>query len=262
MTFVTWYRRIFYHIFVHNSQNRIAVSLFLAYSLCILEIGGIGLKTIQDQKLLESYLEKRKIRELFGRTMPHFLLLRYSPGELLTTPFSPSRYLQFIVDGDLILYEMPDEESTVTLLTHNNDITILGDIELIDAKFTPFFVEAKSTVYTLAVYLEQYREQLLSDPVFLLHLCRCLANKLNGAVVSSRNGSLRQRVCMSLQNAQCGDSISSIGRLARSLNVSSRQLLRVLKELCEEGYLEHPDKGIYIVCKKPGLNYDDMRRKK
>lgn len=219
------------------------------------------METIQDQKLLESYLEKRRIRELFGSSMPHFLLLRYSPGELLTTPFSPSRYLQFIVDGDLLLYEMPDEESTVTLLTHNNDITILGDVELIDAKFTPFFVEAKTTVYTLAVYLEQYRERLLSDPVFLLHLCRCLANKLNGAVVSSRSGSLRQRVCMSLQNAQCGDAISNIARLARSLNVSPRQLLRVLKELCGEGYLEHPGKGVYIVRKKPDLTYDDVRRK-
>ena len=219
------------------------------------------METIQDQKLLESYVNSRKIRELFGKSVPHFLLLRYSPGELLTTPFSPSQYLQFIVDGDLLLYEMPDEESTITLLTDNNDITILGDIELIDAKFTPFFVEAKTTVYTLAVYLEQYRERLLNDPVFLRHLCRCLANKLNGAVISSRNASLKQRVCLSLQNAQPGDRFSNIGRLAQSLNVSSRQLLRVLKELCEQGFLEHPDKGVYIVRKRPTPSHDDAGRK-
>ena len=220
------------------------------------------METIQDQKLLETYVRARGIRELFGGPLPRFLLLRYEPGELLTTPFSPSRYIQFIVEGELVLYEMPDEESTITLLTDNNDITILGDIELIDVKFTPFFVEAKSVVYTLAVYLEQYREQLLNDPVFLLHLCRCLANKLNGAVVSSRSGTLRQRVILSLECAQVGDRITDIGRLARSLNVSSRQLLRVLKELSEQEILDHADKGVYILLKKPELFYDDVQRKK
>lgn len=220
------------------------------------------METIQDQKLLEKYVHSRGIRELFGGPLPRFLLLRYEPGELLTTPFSPSRFMQFIVEGELFLYEMPDEESTVTLLTDNNDITILGDIELIDVRFTPFFVEAKTVVYTLAVYLEQYRDRLLSDPVFLLHLCRCLANKLNGAVVSSRSGPLRQRVILSLRCAQVGDRITDIGRLARSLNVSPRQLLRVLKELCEQNILEHRDKGVYILLKKPDLLYDDVRIKK
>jgi len=219
------------------------------------------LETIHDPKLLERYLNNSGVRELFGSGLPRFFLLRYSPGELLTTPFSPSLYLQFIVDGDLLLYEMPDEESTITLLTQNNDINILGDVELIDTKFTPFFVEAKTGVYALAVYLEQYREQLLNDPVFLLHLCRCLSNKLNGAVLSSRHGTIRQRVNMSIQNAQVGDRISNIGRLARSLNVSSRQLLRVLKELCDEGILEHPDKGLYIVRRRPGFSNEEVSRR-
>ena len=102
----------------------------------------------------------------------------------------------------------------------------------------------------------------MNDPVFLLHLCRCLANKLNGAVISSRNVSLKQRVCLSLQNAQPGDQFSNIGRLAKSLNVSSRQLMRVLKELCEQGFLEHPDKGVYIVLKRPTPTHDYAGRKK
>ena len=125
------------------------------------------METIQNPKLLESYMVKRDIRGLFGGPVPRFFLLRYSPGELLTTPFSPSEYLQFVVEGELFLYEMTDEESIVTIQTDNNDVSILGDVELVDAEFTPFFVEAKSTVYTLAVYLDQYREQLLKVQGFL-----------------------------------------------------------------------------------------------
>jgi CRP-like cAMP-binding protein len=219
------------------------------------------MEIINDKALLNRFLKEHHIDAFFSSCQPRFTLLRYWPGEMLTTPFAPSQYLQFIIRGELLLYDMPTENSTVSLQTSHQEIRMIGDMELLDVDFVPFFVEAKSKVITAALYLEQYRERLLSDPVFLLHLCRCLANKLNGAVVSSRSGSLRQRVCMSLQNAQCGDAISNIARLARSLNVSPRQLLRVLKELCGEGYLEHPGKGIYIVRKKPDLTYDDVRRK-
>lgn len=68
------------------------------------------------------------------------VLRHYSPGELLTNPFSPSEYLQFIVEGTVLLYDMPDEESTVILQTTNNKVEILGDLELLDAKFTPPFL--------------------------------------------------------------------------------------------------------------------------
>ena len=98
--------------------------------------------------------------------MPRFFLRHYKPGELLTTPFSPSQYLQFVVEGDLLLYNMPDEESTVMLQTNYNEVRLLGDMELLDSKFTPIFVEAKTDVYTLAFHLDAYRQQLLNDPAF------------------------------------------------------------------------------------------------
>ncbi len=208
------------------------------------------METVNDQKLLASYVTSRGIRSHFSGELPRFFLFHYSPGELLTNPFSPSKYLQFIVEGDLRLYNMPDEESTVMLQTTYNEVSLLGEVELLDAKFTPFFVEARTDVYTLAIYLEQYRQQLLNDPVFLHYLCLCLSNKLNGAVVSSLKIPLRQRVGMSLQYSQPGSHISDIGQLANSLNVSSRQLLRVLKEYCAEGILLHEKKGVYRVLKK------------
>lgn len=209
------------------------------------------METVNNRRLLEQYTLKRGIRELFGNEMPNFFLLHYSPGELLTTPFSPSKYLQFIVEGELLLYDMPDEDSTVMLQTTYNEVNLLGEVELLDAKFTPFFVEAKTDVYTLAVYLEAYRQQLLNDVVFMRYLCVCLSNKLNGAVVSSQRMPLKKRVARSLQYAEEYDRITDICRLAQSLNVSKRQLLRVLKDFCDEGILVHEKKGTYRIAKKP-----------
>lgn len=211
------------------------------------------METINNQKKIDAYIEKRRLRELFGSEMPRCYLRHYAPGELLTTPFSPSQYLQFVVDGDLLLYNMPDEESTVMLQTNYNEVRLLGDMELLDNKFTPLFVEAKTDVYTLAFHLEAYRQQLLNDPVFLRYLCLSLAKKLNGAVMSSMRVPLRQLVNLSLKKAEIGAEITNIARLAHSLNVSPRQLLRVLKEYCELGVLEHTKKGVYIVRNKEAL---------
>lgn len=209
------------------------------------------METIHNHRLYDQYIESRQIRNLFNGELPHFLLLHYAPGELLTTPFSPSGYLQLVVDGELLLYDMPDESSTVSLHSDFYDVNVLGDMELLGVPFTPLFVEAKSDVYTLALYLEQQRQRLLDDPVFLRYLCTSMAEKLNGAVMGSNQLTLSQKVRRSLRYAEPGQSISGIAAIAGSLNVSSRQLMRVLKEFCELGVLEHEKKGVYRVLKTP-----------
>ena len=211
------------------------------------------METVNDRKLRDYYLEKRRIHDLFSTCVPNFFLLHYQPGELLTNPFSPSKYLQFVVEGELLLYDMPDEDSTVMLQTTYNEINLLGEVELLDAQFTPFFVEARTDVYTLALYLEQYQQILLNDPAFLRYLCSCLATKLNGAVTASVQMPLKKRVALSLQYADDSQCITDIGRLAKTFNVSNRQLLRVLKDFCREGILEHSQKGDYRILKKPEL---------
>ncbi len=210
------------------------------------------METVHDRKRRDRYIREQHILDHFSICKPDFLLMHYSPHELLTNPFSPSQYLQFIVEGELLLYDMPDEESTVTIQTSFNDVQLLGDVELLDAQFTPFFVEARTDVYTLAIYQSRYRDILLKDPVFLLYLCRTLANKLNGAVADSKHMPLKHRVEISLHYATENERITNIAHLAKSLNVSNRQFLRVLKELCEEGVLEHEKKGVYRLIRLPG----------
>ena len=210
------------------------------------------METVHDRKRRDRYIREQHIMDHFSICKPDFLLMHYSPHELLTNPFSPSQYLQFIVEGELLLYDMPDEESTVMLQTSFNEVQLLGDVELLDAQFTPFFVEARTDVYTLAIYQSRYRDILLKDPVFLLYLCRTLANKLNGAVADSKHMPLKHRVEISLHYATENERITNIAHLAKSLNVSNRQFLRVLKELCEEGVLEHEKKGVYRLIRLPG----------
>ena len=211
------------------------------------------METIHNSRLYDQYIASRRIRSLFTGDLPHFLLLHYAPGDLLTNPFTPSGYLQLVVDGELLLYDMPDENSTVSIQIDFHRVNILGDMELLDVQFTTLFVEAKTDVYTLALHLQQHRQRLLNDPAFLRYLCVSMAEKLNGAVMASTQTTLRQKVRRSLCHAEPGQRISGIKAIAENLNVSSRQLMRVLKEFCELGVLEHEKKGSYRIVKKPEM---------
>ena len=209
------------------------------------------METVNNPKLLSRYIEARQIAKLFSGELPRFLLMHYSPGDLLTTPFSPSTYLHLVVDGKLFLYDMPDENSTVFIRTDFNRVNLLGEYELLDTEFTPFFVEARTDVYTLAIYLEQYRSRLMNDPVFLRFLCNSLAEKLAGAVKSTTKMTLRQQLRRTILHSAPGQTITGIANLAQNYSVSNRHLLRVLDEFCEEGVLKHEKKGVYRIVKLP-----------
>jgi CRP/FNR family putative post-exponential-phase nitrogen-starvation transcriptional regulator len=208
------------------------------------------METMNDRALMQRYMKDLHITECFGRELPRFLLLHYNPGDLLTTPFSPSKYLQFVAEGDLLLYDMPDESQIVMLQTNSNAVKLIGEVELLNPGFDPFFVEAASHVYTLAIYLDTYRDLLLNDPVFLRYICVTLSDKLAGAVHSTMPEPLKTRVIRSLRYAEPGDRFGDIAGFSARLGVSSRQLLRVLKALCEEGILKHEKKGQYQLLKK------------
>lgn len=205
------------------------------------------METISNRMLLEDYLESFHIMEHFSIERPNFYLLHYLPHELITTPFSPSQYIQFVVKGELLLYDMPNEYSTVMLQTTYNEVSLLGEVEIVDTQFTPFFVEARTDVYTVALYLDEYKERLLNDPVFLRYLCATLAKKLKGAVSSSTAMPLIDRMRAFIASTDPSKPLKDISVLARTFNVSNRQLLRVLKQLCEEGALRHDRKGEYRI---------------
>ena len=209
------------------------------------------MEIINDKDLLNRFLKEHHIKELFSSCQPRFTLLRYWPGEMLTTPFAPSQYLQFIIRGELLLYDMPNENSTVSLQTSHQEIRMIGDMELLDVDFVPFFVEAKSEVITAALYLDQYREALLKDPVLLQHVCRDLAAKLRGATDVSMHITLRDRLGAYIEHCGAGYEIRGVARLAEQLNVSERQMIRVLKSFCAEGRLRHVKAGVYRVLPRP-----------
>lgn len=203
---------------------------------------------VRDSARLGRYLEGSGIRDCFSSDPP-FQLLHFSPGELVTTAFSRPDYLFFVVEGRLSLYDMPDEETIIFLETDFRDVTMIGEIEVFDPEYESFFVEAVTDVFAIAIPLEQYRETLLNDPKFLLHICRSLEAKLSAAVSSSFHGTLREKMDRRIRMHSSGEHIRNVSALAMKFGVSRRQVLRVLRSLCDEGVLRREGHGDYVILR-------------
>ena len=61
---------------------------------------------------------------------------------------------------------------------------------------------------------------------------------------------LKKRMEIYIEMAESSVPIKNISHLAKTFNVSNRQLLRVLNTLCAEGVLEHSRKGSYRIAGK------------
>lgn len=59
---------------------------------------------IFDEKKLEDALEQGKIRDKFSCSDLSFLLFQYDEGELINYTGNPCKYLQFLIQGELMIY--------------------------------------------------------------------------------------------------------------------------------------------------------------
>ena len=208
------------------------------------------MERIYSHDRINAYLTQYDILRCFSSCDPVFVLHHYFPGELLASPFEETRYLQFIVEGELSLYQMPTEDRFSMVQSPYYSARMIGEVELFDNEFQTFFAEARTDVYTLALSYRDYREKLLDDKTFLLTVCRSLSDKLKNAVTAASQLPLKEQVINYLSAAAPGTAIRDIAHFSQMLHVSTRQLLRVLSDLCEEGWLIRPKKGTYLVTDK------------
>ena len=199
--------------------------------------------------ILNGYIREHQLNSFFSSDPPPMYLLRYAPGEMIATPVSRLQYVQFVVDGEFQLYDMASEASVAMLLTPYYKVRLLGDTELLDEKCVSMFVEAVTEVYAVGIPIEANREQLLNDNAFLRMVCHTLSAKLTSAALSQKL-SLTESVRYYLRHITQENVVRDVGRLAAQFNTSSRQLLRVLKALCDEGVLEHIGKGEYRITRE------------
>lgn len=203
------------------------------------------MKRIKNQQRLNALLEKNHIPQYFKDPDLPFQLWRFEKGEYLNNALDPLEYISFVIYGTIRIIHIRDNGSMYEV-TSGSGFTILGDHEFGLHRLSPYLVETLSDVLCISLPLVHCREKLENDPVFLRHLLKSMAEKitmLSGDLSEPSN--LRERV-LRYMKLQCpGMVLSGVEKVAHALGCSKRQLLRILRQLCEESIVTKTGKGKY-----------------
>lgn len=185
-----------------------------------------------------------------NHTLSFIQLHRFEADEFILCEGQTPEYLYFVVDGKAKVY-----------ITHSNGKTSLvnflyapcfiGEMELLNAQRDAIGVQTMTTVTCIAIPMQQFRNTLLSDTVFLRELCIYLGKK---AATNSRTYThnmsypLENRLARFIQLTAHGSIYSEKHtEAAEYLAVTYRHLLYVIASFVKKGILDKTTNGYKIL---------------
>jgi CRP-like cAMP-binding protein len=202
---------------------------------------------LRNPKMLEKYLERYNINEIFLRDMRPFMeLFLYKKNEHICREGEDISYLLFFVEGRAKVYTTLCNGKSL-LLCFYEDFKVLGDLEVVDSRSVSTNVQVIEDSYCIGISIKNVRAYLLDDASFLRFVCSSLGEKLNRC---SKNSSIN--LLYPLENRlagyilAAGERIDSNGlttisfdenltQISELLGTSYRHLLRILNSLCQKG---------------------------
>lgn len=203
------------------------------------------MKRIYDQKVLSELSREAQLDTIMDTGRIVFFACEYEKGEYLCRPCAEEKYLQIVVRGEVSIYHIRDDGTRYSL-AQGSGMFLLGDAEFSRPSPTLFFAEAVTRTVSIAVRLDEYRDALKQDVRFLNFLVGELAQKLTTVACSEAiHMSLTDRVLNHLRYHCENGRMAGLEKHAFLLRCSSRQLLRIMTNLEQQGMVEKCGKGSY-----------------
>ena len=199
---------------------------------------------------LDYYLKQGKIRDCFQDPDLPFRLIRYQRGELLASPEKPLKELLFLVEGNVRVYGLREDGSILSISMGQNTLadglTMLGDMEFARKDTISVFIEAMGEVVCIALPLEENRQRLEQDPVFLQFIIHQMSERLHQlTVIGNHAQPLEERLLTFLQEIRPDHELCGMEEEAVRLRVSRRQLQRAVEKMTRQGILKKTGRGRY-----------------
>lgn len=200
---------------------------------------------IQNPELLEQYLQKYHIRSFFDTPNLPFRLYEYEPGEMINVVHPMEESIKFIVEGVFDHYAL-QEDGTAYLIAHCEGFGFMGDLAFCRRSPQGRYQEVMETVRAVELPLEPLRKTLENDNRFLRYLLDTMAQRMTASMENQLERSSADKSLVTYLRWRCpNQTITNVGEAAFHLNISRRQLQRVLKQLTEQGALVKEGKGCY-----------------
>ena len=207
------------------------------------------MKKVKDMKKLNEYLDQYHIRDCFSDPDLPFELYSFEKGEFLNNELDPFLYFSFVVSGTIRILHIREDGSVYEIASGRGPFS-LGDMEFGSGEMSPYLVEVIRKTFCISLPLEKCRTKLENDPAFLRYLLRTIAEKMMAVTASlAMPKTLSEKVIHYMQYECPNQTLVGVERASYSLSCSKRQLLRILKQLCEEGIVEKTGRGTYHLLK-------------
>jgi CRP-like cAMP-binding protein len=212
------------------------------------------MRKVSDRNLLNSYITKHNIEDIFDRNILEEAQLHlYGKEELILQAEAELEYYYLLVDGKVKISYLFENGKSMFLKFYE-DFNSLGDVELLRGTPVVCNVEATQDTYLIAIPSEILRKDYLNNVKFLRHLVESLSEKLYATINNSSYNyvyPLINRLSSYLiERVTDKDYIilnSSFEEIAQFLGTTYRHLSRTFKELETESIIKCENKLVYII---------------
>ena len=200
------------------------------------------MKTENNPSVISGALSSLQYRSLFPKSIdPYALVLHASAGEHLIREGDPAHYLFLLIRGRCSVSHLLPSGRNVILRTIY-PYSLIGEMELLRQQPSAMSVKALENTDLIAIPVDQCREILLSDTIFLRNLCLILGEKEReaaGKLMMVHGYPLENSLAaFILQQETDGWIRLTKVLMAESLGVSYRHLENTMKTFVERGILE------------------------
>lgn len=205
------------------------------------------MKQINDPAQLATALNNSEFNSHFSFDIGQYSrLYRANAGDYILREGCTTDKLYYMLSGSARLRKsMPNGKAT--LLDFPSAPCFLGEMELLGVRSETLEVRATEQCLIIGVAVEECRELLLSDCVFLRFLCVYLGNKERRetqAISRMQSYPLANRLALFILEASVDGIYGERNTdAAEYLGVSYRHLQQVLKEFTEKGYIRKQNGG-------------------
>lgn len=196
---------------------------------------------------LEKAIASVPYRKCFGfDPLPITQLWSFARGETLIHAGKASERLYFLVQGELCFCTTSESGRTI-YLGAVRCFSVVGEVSSLWKKNPANDVRAVTGGLVLAIDLNDHRDQLLNDVVFLQYLCSQLSYRLvlqNDKSLAS--SSSKRTAAFLLENCTDGRLRLTLKECAAELCISTRQLIRIMNGFVKDGALRKEKRHYYI----------------
>lgn len=209
------------------------------------------MERITSHEQIKMAAENSEFFHYFPKHILSFTQLhRFEADEFILREGQTPGYLYFVVDGKAKVY-ITHSNGKTSLVNFLHAPCFIGEMEFLNAQRDAIGVQAMISVTCIAIPMQQFRNTLLSDSVFLRELCIYLGKKAaNNSRTYTHNMSypLENRLARFIQLTAQGSIYSERHtEAAEYLAVTYRHLLYVIASFVKKGILDKTTNGYKIL---------------